>query len=461
MDVGRSIGTARIVEFSFSGDPVDRVLSSIDPADEVFVVERWDPKSRGPEVSYVGFANKIEKVEKSSTHDSRLDEFDMLREILDSKRIEVQNGTAGLSGGVFAFYSYESLTEASDEGVGPRAMLMQPTLMLVFDHKKSKAYAVIVDASQTSEQRADEIVERLKSMCLSQSTSQENGGLEEPVWTPAVTEAEFAEFAATAIERMNHESELDGVVLSVQCKTTTDIPPVPSYRWLRRIDPSTYMFLATSTGFSVWGATSLTLARLKGDTLTVETDGATRPMEKTADGSPFVWIPNAKEIDEYDVVLNALVDDLTPIVDAGSLHFTAEFEQRRFFDLLHLFAEAEAEVKQDVGPVDVMRALSPHGAAVGFTRKRALETIRELEPIARGPFSGSMGFFGFDGSLESSTVTRSMWKTVDASFVHAGAKVVAASDPAAEYRECILKTKALRDCARLALVEGTASLEKS
>jgi hypothetical protein len=81
MDVGRSIGTARIVEFSFSGDPVDRVLSSIDPADEVFVVERWDPKSRGPEVSYIGFANKIEKVEISSTHDSRLDEFDMLREI--------------------------------------------------------------------------------------------------------------------------------------------------------------------------------------------------------------------------------------------------------------------------------------------------------------------------------------------------------------------------------------------
>jgi hypothetical protein len=80
MNAGRSIGTARVVEFSFSGDPVDRVLSSIDPADEVFVVERWDPKSRRPDVSYVGFANKIEKVEKNSTRDSELDEFDMLPE---------------------------------------------------------------------------------------------------------------------------------------------------------------------------------------------------------------------------------------------------------------------------------------------------------------------------------------------------------------------------------------------
>ncbi|MBR8030151.1 chorismate-binding protein [Burkholderia cenocepacia] len=451
--MSRETETTRVREFSFSGDVVDRVLGSIDPTDDVFVLERWDPNSLRADISYVGFSNELEIIQSSRRNPGDdASEFRRLEEILAAARGTSGGALHGLSGGVLAFYSYESLTDSDALATGPRAMFMQPRGMLIFDHQQSKGYAIVPVGDSDGGQGDVDLLDRLESLCNGSEQIPIMEHRAEPKWTYHTAEGEFVEFASKAIERSRLDPELDGTVLSVLGSTQSDIPTISSYRWLRRINPSTYMFLAQSSQFAVWGATSLTLARLKGNTLTVETDGATRPVESQADGSRFVWVPSEKEIDEYDVVLDALVDDLKPIVKPESVHFVAELQERRFFDLLHLFAEMEAEKREDVSALDVVRRLSPHGAAVGYTRKRATETIAELEPVSRGPFSGTIGFFGFDGSLESAAVTRSMWKTPDGTFIHAGAKVVAASDPASEYRECVLKTKALRDCARLAVL---------
>ena len=124
-------------------------------------------------------------------------------------------------------------------------------------------------------------------------------------------------------------------------------------------------------------------------------------------------------------------------------------EERRFFKLAHLFATFTGRLSSGLDATDLVRALSPHGAAVGYHRQPALDAIAQAETTPRGLFAGTIGFFGADGSVDASAFTRSMWQNEERLFVHAGAKVVPASVPSEEYRECILKTLALRRCVDL------------
>ena len=143
---------------------------------------------------------------------------------------------------------------------------------------------------------------------------------------------------------------------------------------------------------------------------------------------------------------DALHDDLQPILAPGTLTPVAAMEERRFFKLAHLFAAFSGTLAGGVDAVEAVRRLSPHGAAVGHPKVRACEAIERLEATPRGPFAGTVGFFGFDGSVSAAAFTRSMWQTQGKRHVQAGAKVVPASDPAGEYQECVLKTLALRQC---------------
>jgi anthranilate/para-aminobenzoate synthase component I len=93
---------------------------------------------------------------------------------------------------------------------------------------------------------------------------------------------------------------------------------------------------------------------------------------------------------------------------------------------------------------------------VGHPRAAALDLIAELEPRPRGPFAGLVGIFDGAGSVDTASVTRSMWTTPAGSFAQAGAKVVPASVPAEEYRESVLKTRAVRQTARAASSEEAA-----
>lgn len=201
------------------------------------------------------------------------------------------------------------------------------------------------------------------------------------------------------------------------------------------------MFFVESGSFALWGATSLSVLSVRDRRLVAETDGATRRVEA---GDTSRWVPNSKEIAEYDLVVSALRDDLDSVIDADSLQFISDREPRQYFNLQHLFAEIEGELASGVDAVEALRRLTPHGAATGYPKPGAVALIDRFDARPQGPYAGAIGVFGSDGSADVACVIRSAWKVGSALRTRAGAKIVADSDPASEYRESVLKTLPLR-----------------
>lgn len=412
-----------------SSDAVSSLLTLVPD----FVFERLDPHNRQPQQTHVGFGS-----ESNELYDANADEiFAALRAGLPSQSNTDFDLPPGAGGGVMAMIGYEALAgRALPAGeTTPSAVILRPDILVTIDHASDRAWV----RTETASADLDQITEALKGKG---SLTRAPEPQDQLAWTPAISEADFVAFTRQAQLDMGRGNPVEGAVLSVRMTTSGRRDPVTAYQRLRELNPSTYMFLVQSRAIQAWGATSLGLVRLEDGAFVAETDGATHPYEDDA----FVWTPSAKEISEYDVVVGALRDALTPLTDQNGLTFASEMEERRFFNLAHLFATFTGHLKPGCDATDLVRALSPHGAAVGHHRQPALDAIAQAETTPRGPFAGTIGFFGSDGSVDASAFTRSMWQTEEGLFVHAGAKVVPASVPVEEYRECILKTLALRRC---------------
>lgn len=410
---------------------IERLLT----AEPSFVMERLNPHDRRPLLSYIGWAGVSDQTSDPA------EVFPMLRAAL-AHDTAGEALPPGARGGVMAMLGYQAL-----DGVGgphqsaattPALLIFKPEVLVTIDHDQRRAYVWQSRPTFVATQVVDLLAAGATSALPEPSSTQTMGRR----WTPAVGEDEFCAFARVAQAGMAPAGDLNGVVLSVQLTSEGGVDPARAYRTLRAINPSTYMFLLRSAAIDLWGATSLTLVEVANEQLLAETDGATRPYEDES----FQWTPTEKEVAEYKVVIDALHEDLHPIIAPGTLTPVAEMEERRFFKLAHLFASFSGTLAGGVDAVEAVRRLSPHGAAVGHLKAGACEVIERLEATPRGPFAGTVGFFGFDGSVSATAVTRSMWQTQDKLYVQAGAKVVPTSDPAGEYQECVLKTLALRRC---------------
>jgi anthranilate synthase component 1 len=391
----------------------------------VFVYERVDPVTRTPLVSWVGLRARVDRGGPAP--------FDDLRARLS---------TLGAGSCLFAFVAYPDRAPA---GSWPTAMIVEPESHLRLDHVSGHGELVAP---------ADEIEGWAR--CVDTATSATVPAVVDADrvddWAPALTVEEYAE----AVARLHDPARepVGGVVLSVPMVSPTRTDALASYRALRSAHPSPRMFLLRTDEVALWGATSLPMVEVQGRHLVAETDGATHAVPALRDGEVHVWTPSAKEIDEYEVVAQALWQDLRPVTTSESLRFTRQREERRFSGLGHLFAEVRGELADGVDQLAVVEALFPHGAAVGHPRAAALDLIAELEPLPRGPFAGLVGVFDGEGGVDTASVTRSMWTTPAGSSTQAGAKVVPASVPDEEYQESVRKTRAVRESAR-ALQEPT------
>jgi anthranilate synthase component 1 len=427
-----------IVPFTPPSGGIDAILVALsqqDPALPRFVYERLDPISRAPLTTWLGLRVQEE------IPDPQSGAFSSLRETLGHA------GQLGEQALTFALIGYPGRNGRTGPGGNEgRDRFLVAHEYLRIDHRRQEGVLVrLTEPDVPDWPQAQDWARLVETAAPSVQTQPEEPDRYD--WSPQIAVEDFSR----AVERLREESSADehaGAVLSVRVASTLPSEPLESYRCLRAINPSTCMFLLQDSEFALWGSTSLALVEIANRHLLAQTDGATVRVPDLPAGQRFEWTPTAKENYEYDVVADALREDLAPVTSPGSLRFTREREQRIFFHLAHLFAEAQGELGDGVDDVAVVEALFPHGAAVGHPRQAALGLIDRLEPIARGPFSGAIGVFEAHGVTDVASVTRSIWTTPDGTFTQAGAKVVPDSIARQEYEECVIKTKAVRDSAR-------------
>jgi anthranilate synthase component 1 len=162
-------------------------------------------------------------------------------------------------------------------------------------------------------------------------------------------------------------------------------------------------------------------------------------------------LADPKERAEHVMLIDLARNDLGRVCDFGTVHVDDLMVIERYSHVMHIVSGVSGKVRPGVGPVDVLRATFPHGTVSGAPKVAAMKIIDQLEPVARGPYAGAVGYLDFSGNVDTAICLRTVVISEDQAWVQAGAGIVADSDPKAEYAETMNKA-----AAALAAVEMAA-----
>ena len=275
--------------------------------------------------------------------------------------------------------------------------------------------------------------------------------------TSNFTQAGFEEIVRAAKEHIA-AGDIFQVVLSQRLSRRTSAQPFDIYRALRRLNPSPYMFFfdfgtIDDQPYHVIGASPEMLVRLEGRTATVRPIAGTRrrgstPTEDAALEQELLADP--KERAEHVMLVDLGRNDLGRVCEYGTVHAPDLFVVERYSHVMHIVSQVEGQLRDGIDAFDLLRATFPAGTVSGAPKVRAMEIIRDLEQLDRGLYAGAVGYFSYDGAMDTCIAIRTMQMQGDVVSIQAGAGIVADSDPASEYQETLNKAKALAVAIELA-----------
>lgn len=285
-----------------------------------------------------------------------------------------------------------------------------------------------------------------------------------PADTTAVPSAPTFEFPEdefkAAVRKAKHyivDGDVMQVVLSQRMSKPYAASPLALYRSLRTLNPSPYMFFFDFGDFQVVGASPEILVRLEDDggkrKVTARPIAGTRKRGVTAAEDAALaadLLADQKERAEHLQLLDLGRNDVGRVAKIGTVKVTDSYLIERYSHVMHIVSNVEGELKDDEGPVSVLKATFPAGTVSGAPKVRAMEIIDELEPTKRGIYAGAVGYLGFNGDMDLAIAIRTAVLKDGRIHVQAGAGIVADSDPDSEWQETLNKAKAQLRAAEMA-----------
>ena len=234
--------------------------------------------------------------------------------------------------------------------------------------------------------------------------------------------------------------------------------PINLYRALRILNPSPYMFYIKIDKSYIVGASPEVLVRLDRRKVESRPIAGTRPRGSDETKDRFNekdLLSDPKELAEHIMLVDLARNDLSKVCNFGSVKVDEMMTIERYSHVMHIVSHVQGELKKSKDAFDVFSACFPAGTLSGAPKIRAMEIINELEPNNRGPYGGSVGYFGFSGNMDMSITIRSFYLEGKKLFFQAGAGIVADSKPINEFNETINKSEAmLRAIKKGVLVES-------
>ena len=219
-----------------------------------------------------------------------------------------------------------------------------------------------------------------------------------------------------------------------------------TYRQLRTINPSPYMFYFSGTDVEVAGASPETLVKLENGILHTFPLAGTRPRGKTDDEDKALeedLLQDKKELAEHNMLVDLGRNDLSRVSKFGTVQVEKLHSIERYSHVMHIGSTVRGEIKDDLDALDAISAVLPAGTLSGAPKIRACQLIGELENNKRGIYGGAIGYIDFTGNMDTCIAIRIAYKKNGKVFIRSGAGIVADSIPEKEYQECINKAQAV------------------
>jgi anthranilate synthase component 1 len=389
--------------------------------------------------------------------DDPLAEVEALRQ---RYRVAPVAGLPGFSGGLVGYFGFECIGWIESRLAGgdtpdmlgtPEAVLMLSEEIAVFDNLKGRLYLIVhadpaePQAFARAQRRLDQLAHRLRHAGSSYPDTLDPKALDESHFVSGFTREGF-EAAVRKSQEYIRAGDIFQVVLSQRLSVPFRARPVDVYRALRALNPSPYMYFIDLGATQVVGASPEILVRLTGGRITVRPIAGTRrrgatPEEDRALESELLADP--KERAEHLMLIDLGRNDAGRVSRPGSVAVTESFQIERYSHVMHIVSQVEGELSPGLSFADVLRATFPAGTVSGAPKIRALEVIRELEPVRRNIYSGAVGYLAWNGDADTAIAIRTAVIQDGMLHVQAGAGIVHDSDPAKEWEETMNKGRAL------------------
>ena len=369
------------------------------------------------------------------------------------------------SGGLAGYFGYETIHYIEprlikeflkDDLDLPDIHLMESDEVIVFDNLTGKLSIVVYANDDISSY--DHAINRLANieLTIESQLKNENAQSKKSV-DNTQADSEFGEKnfhqAVDKIKEYIVEGDVMQVVLSQRMVKKFQLPAISLYRVLRSINPSPYMFFYHFNDYFIVGASPEILVRLENDTVTVRPIAGTRPRGENSQLDKDLekdLLNDPKEIAEHIQLMDLGRNDIGRVSQPGSVEVTDKMTIERYSHVMHIVSNVEGSIKENLSPMDVLKATFPAGTVSGAPKVRAMEIINELESTKRGVYAGAVGYIGYDGTLDVAIAIRTGVIKSGKLFVQAGAGVVADSIARNEWDETNNKAKAVLRAAEIA-----------
>ncbi len=388
---------------------------------------------------------------------------DYLREVLSQYKSPRIEGMPPFTGGLVGYFSFDYLgysepsvrTQVEDSEKFRDVDLMLFDKVIAFDNIRQKIILIVnmaLDDPEANYEKAVRDLRKLISLLRSGEKKDEPGGKLLGEVTPLFSKKQFCGM----VERAKHyirEGDIFQIVLSNRLSAPFEGSLLNTYRMLRTINPSPYMFYFSGTDVEVAGASPETLVKLENGVLHTFPLAGTRPRGKTQAEDCALeaeLLADEKELAEHNMLVDLGRNDLGKISRFGTVQVEKLHCIERFSHVMHIGSTVRGEIREDKDALDAIEAVLPAGTLSGAPKIRACQLIGELENNKRGIYGGAIGYIDFTGNMDTCIAIRIVYKKNGKVFVRSGAGIVADSDPEKEFEECLNKAKSSLKALQLA-----------
>ena len=367
------------------------------------------------------------------------------------------------TGGLVGYFSYDYLgysepsvrCRVEDSEAFKDVDLMLFDKVIAFDHVRQKIIFIVNMSLHDIEVGYNKAVLELKQLVellkKGEKKQEAKGSLMGEV-IPLFEKEQFCDMVEQAKQYIR-EGDIFQIVLSNRLSAPFEGSLLNTYRMLRTINPSPYMFYFSGTDVEVAGASPETLVKLENGILHTFPLAGTRPRGKTNEEDRALsqeLLADEKELAEHNMLVDLGRNDLGKISRFGTVKVEKFHTIEYFSHVMHIGSTVRGEICKGKDALDAIEAVLPAGTLSGAPKIRACQMIGELENNKRGIYGGAIGYIDFTGNMDTCIAIRIAYKKNGKVFVRSGAGIVADSVPEKEYTECINKAKAVVDALKLA-----------
>ncbi|MDE3068870.1 MAG: anthranilate synthase component I [Verrucomicrobiota bacterium] len=399
--------------------------------------------------------------------------LEVVERVMKKYRAVALPGLPRFTGGAVGFIGYEFIHDIEpivprpprDELGTPVLYFLVADQLLIFDRVAQTltilVNAILEDATSPAEayENATSEIERLVSLLEQPCEHHPMTVTDEAPSVPFESNVSEETFSANVLKAKEYitAGDIIQVVGSQRFSAPVQASPLEVYRAVRSINPSPYMFLLELDGFSLVGASPEIHVRCEDRKVEIRPIAGTRRRGKNAGEDRALekeLLADPKERAEHVMLVDLARNDIGRVCDFGSVQVKELMVVERYSHVMHIVTQVEGKLSAGKTPYDLMRATFPAGTVSGAPKIRAMQIIAEFEQTARGPYAGCVGYFSFNGNLDTCITLRTALIKDGRIYVQAGGGWVNDSTPEGEFQETVNKSMALRKA--VAMAEGFA-----